>query len=85
MHLSLFVNIILGFISGITGILISIILSGPINLVTKELLESSDIYSMRLSDNILLILLSMGLGALGAYIPSKKASSENVIRSIENA
>ncbi|MBR3489955.1 MAG: ATP-binding cassette domain-containing protein [Bacilli bacterium] len=78
-------NIILGFISGITGILISIILSGPINLVTKELLESSDIYSMRLSDNILLILLSMGLGALGAYIPSKKASSENVIRSIENA
>ena len=78
-------NIILGFISGITGILISIILSGPINLVTKELLESSDIYSMKLSDNILLILLSMGLGALGAYIPSKKASSENVIRSIENA
>ena len=78
-------NIILGFISGITGILISIILSGPINLVTKELLESSDIYSMRLSDNILLILLSMGLGALGAYIPSKKASSENVIRSMENA
>jgi putative ABC transport system permease protein len=78
-------NIILGFISGITGILISIILSGPINLVTKELLESSEIYSMRLSDNILLILLSMGLGALGAYIPSKKASSENVIRSIENA
>lgn len=77
-------NIILGFISGITGLFISIVLSGPINIITKELLESSDIYSMRMGDNILLILLSMLLGAIGAYIPSKKASKENIISSLEN-
>lgn len=78
-------NAILGFISGITGIFISIILSGPINLITKELLESSDIYTMKITDNILLILLSMFLSIIGAYIPSKRASKENVISSLENA
>lgn len=77
-------NVILGLLSGIFGIFISIILSGPINIITKELLESSDIFSMRLSDNIMLILLSMLLGALGAYIPSKKASNNNVISLLEN-
>ena len=76
-------NVILGLISGVTGIFISILLSGPINIITKDLLESS-IYSMRLSNNILLILLSMFLGALGAYIPSKKASNENIIKALEN-
>ncbi|MBR4830272.1 MAG: ABC transporter ATP-binding protein/permease [Bacilli bacterium] len=77
-------NMILGFISGITGIFISIILSGPINIITKELLESSNIYTMRLGDDLLLIILSMLLGMIGAYIPSKKASKENVITSLEN-
>ncbi len=77
-------NIILGFISGITGIFISIVLSGPINIITKELLESSNIYTMKFGDDLLLIILSMVLGAVGAYIPSKKASKENVISSLEN-
>ena len=76
-------NVILGFVSGIIGIFISILLSGPINLLTNELLDSS-IYSMKLSNNILLILLSMFLGLIGAYIPSKKASDENIINALES-
>ena len=77
-------NIILGFISGIIGIFISILSSGIINTIFNSLLEADSIYTMRLSNNILLILLSIFLSVLGAYIPSKKASNNEIIVSIEN-
>ena len=78
-------NMILGFISGIGGLFISIILSGPINIIFNSLLEADSIYIMKFSNNILLILLSIILSALGAYIPSKNASNQDIILSLETA
>ena len=78
-------NMILGFISGIGGLFISIILSGPINIIFNSLLEADSIYLMKFSNNILLILLSIILSALGAYIPSKNASNQDIILSLETA
>lgn len=77
-------NSILGFISGIVGIFISIMTSPIINSIFKSLLESDSIYTMRFSNNIMLILLSISLSSLGAYIPSKKASNEDIITSLES-
>ena len=82
-YLFLMENIILGFISGITGIFISILFSAPINAIFNSLIEANNIFSMRLPDNILLIILSMFLSMIGAYIPSKKASSNDIITSLE--
>ncbi len=82
-YIFLMENIILGFVSGIIGIFISIMFSGPINIIFNNLIEADNIFTMRLSDNLLLILLSMFLSMLGAYIPSKKASNESIINALE--
>ena len=83
-YLFLMENIILGFISGIIGIFISILLSGPINIIFNNLIEADHIFSMSFSDNLFLILLSIFLSVIGAYIPSRKASKENIVLALEN-
>ena len=83
-YLFLMENIILGFISGIIGIFISILLSGPINIIFNSLIEADHIFSMSFSDNLFLILLSIFLSVIGAYIPSRKASKENIVLALEN-
>ncbi len=77
-------NVLLGFSSGIVGIFISIMSSPIINTIFKRLLETESIFLMKFSNNIMLILLSISLSVLGAYIPSKKASDENIITSLES-
>ena len=77
-------NVLLGFSSGIVGIFISIMSSPIINTIFKRLLETDSIFLMKFSNNIMLILLSISLSVLGAYIPSKKASDENIITSLES-
>lgn len=74
---------IVGFLSGLMGIGITLILLIPTNIIIHNVSNQASINAMLpVSGAIILILLSIGLTLLGGLIPSRKAAKEDPVKAL---
>ncbi|MDO4616917.1 MAG: ABC transporter ATP-binding protein/permease [Lachnospiraceae bacterium] len=74
---------IIGGLSGLLGIGISLILLFPINAIIRRVTDTSAIHaSLPVSSAVILILLSIGLTMIGGLIPSGKASKMDPVTAL---
>ena len=73
---------IVGFIAGVLGIGITIILNIPINAIIKTVTNISGIASLPINGAIVLILISMILTVIAGLIPSKFAAKKDPVEAL---
>ena len=71
-----------GAVAGILGILITVVLSVPINLIVGSLTDVDKISSLPFMSAIILILLSVALNVIAGRIPSKMASKKDPVEAL---
>lgn len=72
-------TLIVGFIAGAFGILVTVLLTIPANIIIHHLAGVSGIASLPILGAIVLILLSMGLTLIAGLIPSKIAARKDPV------
>lgn len=77
-------TIIEGLIAGILGILITLLICIPVNLIVSYFAHINNIASMPLTGALFLILLSIILNVLAGLIPSKMASKKDPVNALRN-
>ena len=75
-------TIIEGTISGILGILVTIILNIPINIIIKNLVGISNISKLPIVGAIILVIISIGLTFIAGLIPSRFASKKDPVEAL---
>ncbi|MBR4230701.1 MAG: ABC transporter ATP-binding protein/permease [Bacilli bacterium] len=75
---------IVGSFAGIIGILITIILDIPINLIIKKLSGISHIASLPIIGGIILVIISILLTVIAGLIPSKMASKKDPVEALRS-
>lgn len=73
---------IIGSCSGLLGILISYLLTFPINIVLKNLTDLEGVAKLNPVHAIILIIISVSLTLLGGAIPAKMAARKNPVESL---
>lgn len=73
---------IIGFVAGGLGILITVLLNIPINLIIKALVGVSGIASLPIYGGVSLILISMFLTVIAGLIPSKVAAKKDPVEAL---
>ena len=75
-------TIIEGFVAGVMGIVIALIISLPINAVVAVMAKLNGIASMRIDSAIFLILLSVGLNVLARAKPASMAAKKDPVEAL---
>ena len=75
-------TLIIGFASGMFGILITLLLNIPINIIIKNITGISHISSLPLTGAIVLIIISMILTLVAGLIPSRVASRKDPVEAL---
>lgn len=76
-------NFIIGLLSGLIGILLSIILLKPINIILYNYSNIKNIGILSFKHSIMLILMSIILSLISGYIPSKMASKKDIVAALK--
>ena len=77
-------TLIIGFTSGMFGILITVLLNIPINIIIKKLTGVSNITQLPLNGAIILIMISVILTIIASLIPAKLASKKDPVESLRS-
>ena len=77
-------TVIEGFISGILGVGIAIIITIPVNLIVKALAHVDSIASMPLLSGLLLILLSVILNVIAGSRPARMAAKKDPVEALRS-
>ncbi len=73
-------TLIVGFVSGLLGIVITILLNLPVNMIIKSVSGISGVSaSLPIAGGVILIIISMFLTLLGGFIPSKIAAKKDPV------
>lgn len=72
-------TLIIGFGAGMMGILVTLLLTIPINIILKHFTGISTIAALPLLGSIVLVLISMGLTLVAGLIPSKIAAKKDPV------
>ena len=75
-------TIIIGFISGLIGVIFTIIVSFPINIILGKLVEIEGLASLNLIHGIILIVISMTLTLISGLIPSSIAAKKDPVEAL---
>ena len=75
-------TIIVGFTSGLFGILTTVLLNIPINIIIKNITGISNISSLPIIGGIILIIISMILTLIAGLIPSRVASRKDPVEAL---
>ena len=75
-------TLIEGTIAGIMGILVTILLNIPINIVIKNMVNISNISVLPIDGAIILIIISIVLTVLAGFIPAKIASKKDPVEAL---
>ncbi len=70
---------IIGLFSGLLGILVTFLLSIPINAILKSLVDISNICKLPLGGSIILVIISVVLTVISGLIPAKVASKKDPV------
>ena len=73
---------IIGFVAGVLGIVITLILSIPINIIINNLTGVDNIAALPFVGAIVLILISMMLTMLSGFVPSKMAAKKDPVEAL---
>ena len=77
-------TLIVGFTSGTFGILTTLILNIPINIIVKHLTDISNIAVLPVAGAIILILISMGLTLIAGLLPSRLAAKKDPVEALRS-
>lgn len=77
-------TLIIGAVSGIIGIGVTILLNIPINLILKKILNVSNISSLPIVGAIILIVISILLTLIGGLIPSRLAAKKDPVEALRS-
>ena len=77
-------TLIIGFTSGMFGILITVLLNIPINIIIKKLTGVSNITQLPLNGAIILIMISVILTIIAGLIPAKLASKKDPVEALRS-
>ncbi len=70
---------IIGLCSGLLGILVTFLLTIPINMVLKSLVDISNLSRLPLVGSVILVIISVLLTVIGGLIPAKIASKKDPV------
>lgn len=77
-------TLIVGFVSGMIGILVTVILNIPIALIIKQLSDISGLASLPIGGAVILVLISMSLTLIAGLIPSRIAAKKDPVESLRS-
>ena len=72
-------TIIVGFTAGLIGILVTILLNIPINMIIKNITDIGNLSKLPTGGAIILVFISMFLTFIAGLIPSKVASKKDPV------
>ena len=75
-------TLIVGFVSGMFGVLVTILFNIPISLIIKKLADIEGLAVLPLGGAIILVLISMGLTLIAGLIPSKVAANKDPVEAL---
>lgn len=77
-------TIIIGLVAGLMGILITVLLNIPINMIIKHLGGLSNVAKLPVLGGIVLVLISVILTMIGGLIPSRVASKKDPVEALRS-
>lgn len=77
-------TVIIGFVAGMIGIIVTIILNIPINMIIKHLAGLEHVAKLPLYGGIILVLISVILTMIGGLIPSRVASKKDPVEALRS-
>ena len=75
-------TLIVGFVAGLLGILVTVVLNIPINLIIKALTDVSGLSKLPFMGAIILVIISVVLTMIGGLIPAKMASKKDPVEAL---
>ncbi len=75
-------TLIVGFVSGTLGVLITVLLDIPINIIIEHLTDIPDVAKLPVVGGIALIIISMVLTLIAGLIPSRVASKKDPVEAL---
>ena len=73
---------IIGLVAGLLGIIVTLLLNIPINIIIKNITKVSNISKLPLNGAIILIMISMILTVIAGLIPAKVASRKDPVEAL---
>ncbi|MGN0367650.1 MAG: ATP-binding cassette domain-containing protein [Wujia sp.] len=77
-------TIIIGFVAGLLGIGVTILLNFPINAVIKHVADLNNVAKLPLYGGIILVVISVLLTMIGGLIPSRVASKKDPVEALRS-
>jgi putative ABC transport system permease protein len=77
-------TLIIGFTSGMIGILTTLILNIPINIIVEQLTDIKNIAILPYQGAIALVLISMGLTIIAGLLPSRIAAKKDPVEALRS-
>lgn len=77
-------TIIIGFVAGVMGIIVTVILNIPINMIIKHLAGLEHVAKLPLYGGIVLVLISVILTMIGGLIPARVASKKDPVEALRS-
>ena len=72
----------LGFFSGVIGVLVTLLLSVPANIILKMMFSFAGLVSMQWWHAVMMIFISFLLSVLAGYIPSRMAAQQDPVKAL---
>lgn len=77
-------TLIEGFVAGVLGILVTVLLNIPINIIIKNIVDINNIAKLPIGGAIILIIISVVLTMIAGLIPAKIASKKDPVESLRS-
>lgn len=75
-------TLIVGFVAGLLGILVTVLLNIPISLIIEKFSDIKGLASLPLGGAIILVAISMGLTLIAGLIPSRVAANKDPVEAL---
>lgn len=77
-------TLIVGFVAGAMGILVTVILNIPINAIIKAFTDISGVSSLPVTGGVILVIISMVLTVIAGLIPAKMAAKKDPVEALRS-
>lgn len=77
-------TIIVGFVAGLLGIIVTVLLNIPINMIINHLAGLSNVAKLPVAGGVILILISVILTMIAGLIPSRVASKKDPVEALRS-
>ena len=77
-------TIIIGFVAGLLGIIVTILLNFPVNMIIEHVSGLKDVAALPVAGAIILVLISVVLTMIGGLIPSRYASKKDPVEALRS-